>query len=83
LLKSLVKLWLFYTFMKIFVRYLIFASVGACPNDKTKVTRVRRLYDIANILQVAYLAKHPLEPSSSLRYLPEFSIHFIAKVALA
>ncbi len=27
---------------------------GACPNDKTKVTRVRRLYDIANILQVAH-----------------------------
>jgi hypothetical protein len=45
-----------------------FASVGACPNDKTKVTRVRRLYDIANILQVAYLAKHPLEPTSSLGY---------------
>ena len=30
---------------------------GACPNDKTKVTRVRRLYDIANILQVMLSTK--------------------------
>ena len=41
--------------------FLIFI-LGPNPNEKAKVTRVRRLYDIANILQVqTYLSCMPVE----------------------